>query len=103
MNFIVLLLVLWVEKFSDLRRRVQRDGPWRRALARLEAREGLAARSWLMLLVLVLARLGLLGLLLWLRQPSAYGWRGLPSHLVVVPYTLGRGDVKAALGASRDA
>ncbi len=27
MNFIVLLLVLWIEKFSGWRRRVQQDGP----------------------------------------------------------------------------
>lgn len=103
MNFIVLLLVLWVEKFSDLRRRVQRDGPWRRALNRLEARKELAARPWLTLLALVLAPLALLGLLLWLLQPVAYGWLALPIHLLVLLYSLGRGDVKAALGAFRDA
>ena len=28
MNFLVLLLVLWVEKFSSLRNKVQLDGPW---------------------------------------------------------------------------
>ena len=28
MNFLVLLLVLWVEKFSAGRLRIQQDGPW---------------------------------------------------------------------------
>ena len=28
MNFLVLLLVLWVEKFSSWRKPIQHDGPW---------------------------------------------------------------------------
>jgi AmpE protein len=36
MNFLVLLLVLWVEKFSAGRRRIQQDGPWLRWLLRAE-------------------------------------------------------------------
>ncbi len=36
MTFLVLLLVLWVEKFSALRARLQRDGFFLTELARLE-------------------------------------------------------------------
>ena len=36
MSFLVLLLVLWVEKFSAWRQRIQQDEPWLRALARME-------------------------------------------------------------------
>lgn len=103
MNFIVLLLVLWVEKFSGWRRRVQRDGFWLRLLARAEARDGGMARPWLTLTALLLPPLLLLALLLWLLEPVAYGWLALPVHLLVLIYSLGRGDVKAALGAFRDA
>lgn len=101
MKFIVLLLVLWVEKFSDWRRRVQRDGPWLRLLAWAEGRAGW--QPWLVLLSALLVPLVLLGGLLWLLQPLAYGWLLLPVHLLVLLYSLGRGDVKVALGAFRDA
>ena len=37
MSFLVLLLAVWVEKFSALRHRVQRDGGWIRELHKLES------------------------------------------------------------------
>lgn len=37
MSFLVLLLAVWVEKFSALRHRVQRDAPWLNQLGRLES------------------------------------------------------------------
>ncbi|MWV16441.1 regulatory signaling modulator protein AmpE [Pseudomonas sp. L-22-4S-12] len=101
MNFLVLLLVLWVEKFSAGRRRIQRDGPWLRQLARAEARPD--ASPWLQLALLVLLPVLLLGVLLLVLEPLAYGWLALPVHLLVVIYSLGRGDVLAALGPFRDA
>lgn len=33
MSFLVLVLAVWIEKFSALRQRVQRDGRWLRQLA----------------------------------------------------------------------
>ena len=42
MSFLVLLLALWIEKFSALRHRVQRDGGWIRELNKLESSERLA-------------------------------------------------------------
>ncbi|MNT13028.1 regulatory protein AmpE [compost metagenome] len=36
-------------------------------------------------------------------QPVAYGLLALPVHLLVLIYSLGRGDVKASLGPFRDA
>lgn len=103
MNFIVLLLVLWIEKFSGWRRRVQQDGPWLRLLSRVERRPGLAQHPWLLLLALLLPPLLVLAVLLWLLQPVVYGWLALPVHLLVLLYSLGRSDVQAALGAFRDA
>ncbi|MBC9252209.1 hypothetical protein A9179_18200 [Pseudomonas alcaligenes] len=101
MNFLVLLLVLWVEKLSAWRQRIQQDGAWQQWLARVEARQ--PAEPWLALALLILVPLGLLGLLLGVVQPLAYGWLALPLHLLVLVYSLGRGDVLAALGPFRDA
>ncbi|WP_263142147.1 regulatory signaling modulator protein AmpE [Pseudomonas sp. RIT-PI-AD] len=103
MSFLVLLLLVWVEKFSAWRRRVQNDGPWLRQLAGLQARPRLAARPGLILAVSVLLPVLLLAALLLVLQPLAYGWLALPVHLLVMIYSLGRGDVLAELGAFRDA
>ncbi|WP_194789932.1 regulatory signaling modulator protein AmpE [Pseudomonas sp. UFMG81] len=101
MSFLVLLLVLWVEKFSALRHRLQRDGFYLGELVRLE-RSG-KVHPWWTLAILILAPLALLVLLLHVLEPVAYGLLALPIHLLVLVYSLGRGDVKAALGPFRDA
>lgn len=101
MSFLVLVLVLWVEKFSALRQRLQRDGFFLTELARLE-RSGKVHPSW-SLAILVLAPVALLVLLLYVLEPVAYGLLALPVHLLVLIYSLGRGDAKAALGPFRDA
>ncbi|XHF31877.1 regulatory signaling modulator protein AmpE [Pseudomonas chlororaphis] len=102
MSFLVLLLAVWIEKFSALRQRVQRDGGWIRELHKLEA-GGLAKQPWLVLTVLVLLPVALLGLLLVVLDPVAYGLLALPVHLLVVIYSLGRGDLLGELGPFRDA
>ncbi|MBM3107520.1 regulatory signaling modulator protein AmpE [Pseudomonas sp. V1] len=101
MSFLVLLLVLWVEKFSALRQRLQRDGFFRAELARLE-RSG-KSHPWWLLLILVLLPVLLVALLVHVLEPVAYGLLALPVHLLVLIYSLGRGDVKASLGPFRDA
>lgn len=98
MNFLVLLLVLWIEKLSSGRARIQQDGPWLRWLAR---NEGLS--PWRSLLLVVLLPVVLVGLVLLALEPLAYGWLAFPVHLLVLVYSLGRGDVLAALGPFRDA
>ncbi|BCT31334.1 regulatory signaling modulator protein AmpE [Pseudomonas protegens] len=103
MSFLVLLLAVWIEKFSALRQRVQRDGWWLKELARLEARPRLAGHPWCLLLVLVLLPVALLGLLLLVLEPVTYGLLALPVHLLVVIYALGRGDLLGGLGPFRDA
>jgi len=103
MSFLVLLLAVWVEKFSALRHRVQHDGGWIRELHKLEASPRLAQRPWLVLAVLVLAPVALLALVLVVLQPVAYGLLALPIHLLIVIYSLGRGDLLAGLGPFRDA
>ncbi|SFO40592.1 AmpE protein [Pseudomonas sp. NFACC24-1] len=103
MSFLVLLLAVWIEKFSALRQRVQRDGGWLRELNKLEASPRWVNRPWLVLTVMVLLPVALLALLLWVLEPVAYGLLALPVHLLVVIYSLGRGDLLAALGPFRDA
>ncbi|MCU1718115.1 regulatory signaling modulator protein AmpE [Pseudomonas sp. 5P_3.1_Bac2] len=97
MNFLVLLLVLWVEKFSAWRQRVQHDSPWLALLSKVQGRP-----VWLQLSVLLLLPLLLVGVLLLLLESVAYGWLALPLHLLVLIYSLGRGDLQAALGPFRD-
>ncbi|MDF0730199.1 regulatory signaling modulator protein AmpE [Pseudomonas entomophila] len=101
MSFLVLVLVLWVEKFSALRQRLQRDGFFLGELVRLE-RSG-KVHPWWTLAILVLAPVVVLALLLHVLEPVAYGLLALPVHLLVLIYSLGRGDAKAALGPFRDA
>lgn len=103
MSFLVILLVLLVEKFSDWRPRLQHDGPWLARLRQVEASSRMQHAPWLALLLLVLLPVALLGLLLATLKPLAYGWVSLPLHLLVLLYSLGRGHAKAELGAFRDA
>ncbi|MFF7706024.1 regulatory signaling modulator protein AmpE [Pseudomonas sp. NPDC007930] len=103
MSFLVLLVIVWVEKFSPLRQRIQRDGVFLSELGRLQAVPRLAREPWLLLLLLVGLPALVLGLLLWVLLPVAYGLLALPVHLLVLAYSLGRGDLKAALGPLRDA
>jgi len=103
MSFLVLLLAVWIEKFSALRQRVQHDEPWLRQLFRQEASPRLAKRPWWVLALLVLLPAVLLGLLLLILEPLAYGLLALPVHLLVVIYSLGRGDLLGELGPFRDA
>ncbi|WP_153787041.1 regulatory signaling modulator protein AmpE [Pseudomonas sp. EMN2] len=101
MSFLVLVLALWFEKFSSLRQRLQRDGFYLGELVRLE-RSG-KVHPWWTLAILILAPVALLVLLLHVLEPVAYGLLALPVHLMVLIYSLGRGDVKAAFGPFRDA
>lgn len=102
MSFLVLLLVLWIEKFSAWRRAIQQDGPWLRLLAWAERQVDFLESPWLAVVLLVVLPLAALALLLALLEPLAYGWLALPVHLLVLIYSLGRGDLQAALGPFRD-
>lgn len=103
MSFLVLVLVLWVEKFSALRHRLQRDKGWLAELARLEAKPRLAKEPALILALWILLPAVLLGVVLLALKPVAYGLLAFPIHLWVVIYALGRGDIKASIGPFRDA
>lgn len=103
MSFLVLLLAVLIEKFSALRQRVQRDGAWLAELARLESRPRTASRPWLILGLTVLLPVLLLALILLVLGSVANGWLALPIHVLVLIYSLGRGDLLAALGPFRDA
>jgi AmpE protein len=103
MSFLVLLLVLVIEKFSGWRGRIQRDGLWLGWLDTVGGIKSLSERPWLGILVAVLPPLLLLALLLTILDPVAYGLLALPVQLLVVVWSLGRGDVLRAIGPFRDA
>jgi len=103
MIFLVVLLALLIDKLTDWRRDVQQDGPWLQLLRRIEGHTGMSSRPWLALSLLVLLPVLLLGLLLIALKPLAYGWLSLPLHLLVLLYSLGRGQGKREFGAFRDA
>ena len=56
-----------------------------------------------MLFILIALPAVVLGLLLVVLHPVAYGLLALPIHLLVVIYSLGRGDLLGGLGPFRDA
>ncbi|MEL7560867.1 regulatory signaling modulator protein AmpE [Stutzerimonas chloritidismutans] len=103
MIFLVVFLALVIDKLTDWRRVVQDDGPWLRLLARVDGGAGTAYGPWLSLFFLVLLPVLLLGMLLLALEPLAYGWLSLPLHLLVLLYSLGRGQGKRELGPFRDA
>ena len=103
MSFLVLLLAVLIEKFSALRQRIQRDGIWRAELGRLEASPRLATHPWVILGLTVLMPVLVVALILLVLSSVANGWLALPVHLLVLIYSLGRGDLIAALGPFRDA
>ena len=103
MSFVVLLLAILVEKFSGLRLRLQRDGGWLRELHKLESSQSLGNKPWWILIILIVLPAAVLGLLLVVLHPVAYGLLALPIHLLVVIYSLGRGDLLGGLGPFRDA
>ncbi len=103
MSFVVLLLAILVEKLSGVRQRLQRDGGWLRELHKLEASPRLANKPWWVLITLIVLPAAVLALLLVVLHPVAYGLLALPIHLLVVIYSLGRGDLLAGLGPFRDA
>lgn len=103
MSFLVLLLLVWIEKFSAWRLRLQQDGWWQTWLQRVEGEEPAASHTGWQLLCLILLPLFLLGLLLWGLESVAYGWLAFPVHLLVMLYSLGRGDLLAQQGPFRDA
>jgi AmpE protein len=74
-----------------------------RELAKLEVSPRFVNRPWLVLALLILFPVAVLGLLLVVLEPVAYGLLAFPIHLLVVIYSLGRGDLLAGLGPFRDA
>ena len=97
MSFLVLLLLLLLENGSRWRHGVQRDAWLLAALRRVEAR---GAADWQLPLLLGLPLLAV-GALLWSLAPLAYGWLLLPLHLLLLLWSLGRGDVQRQLAPFR--
>jgi len=103
MIFLVVFLALVIDKLTDWRQTVQDDGPWLRLLEHVEGGAESRRGPWLSLAILVLLPVLVLGLLLMALEPLAYGWLSLPLHLLVLLYSLGRGQGKRELGPFRDA
>ncbi|HKM36786.1 MAG TPA: regulatory signaling modulator protein AmpE [Thiopseudomonas sp.] len=101
MSFLILMLTILIEKLSNWRKRLQKDQWWYEQLKRstnlLSKYHTLA-----LLLAFSLPIIGL-ALLLVLAKSVMYGLWLIPIHLIVVLYSLSRGDVRASLGSFRDA
>ena len=101
MSFLVLILTILIEKLSSWRQVLQKDQWWYAQLAR--CRKLLPQQNSLaFILALGLPILGL-ALLLIVLKTVAYGLLLIPVHLVILVYSLSRGDVRVALGPFRDA
>ncbi|SFB61176.1 regulatory signaling modulator protein AmpE [Azotobacter beijerinckii] len=103
MTFLVLLLALLVERFSRWRLRLQQDIFWLRLLDRVETDPDLAVDPRRALFRLVLLPVLAVGVLLALLSLPFYGWLALPLHVLVLIYSLGRGDVLNELRPFREA
>lgn len=101
MNFLVLLLILVLEKLCRWRVHLQRDGLFRRILGRLEHSARFKEQPAVQLLLVLGVPLALLGLLLWSLAPLAYGWLLLPLHVGLVLWSLGRSDPQHSLAPFR--
>lgn len=101
MNFLVLVLILALEKLCRWRVHLQRDELLRRVLARLESAPRLQGQAALQLLLVLGVPLLLVGLLLWSLAPLAYGWLLLPLHVALLLWSLGRGDPQHSLAPFR--
>lgn len=102
MSFLVLLLAVLLEKFSAWRSVVQQDGMWLSRLRKLQEKPDSPANAWFTIGLLVALPVVVLGVVLGYLQFLLYGWLLLPLHLLVLLYSLGRGDLQAALGPFRD-
>ena len=101
MSFLVLILTILIEKLSHWRSALQKDQWWYEQLKRstklLPKQHTLA-----LLLALSLPIIGL-AILLFVLKSLLYGLLLIPVHLVIVLYSLNRGDIRTALGPFRDA
>lgn len=97
MSFLVLLLVLLMQRGVHWRAAVQRDRALLRALRAVETAPALSGKSGLQLLLVLGLVLLPVGLLLWCLAPLAYGWPLLPLHLLLLLWSLGRGDTRRLL------
>jgi len=101
MSFLVLILTIVIEKLSNWRSAIQKDHWWYAQLSRLQK---LLPKQATLAFILALALPVLtLALVLFIAKSVLYGLLLIPIHLVVVLYSLSRGDVRAALGPFRDA
>lgn len=101
MSFLVLMLTILIEKLSHWRTALQKDQWWYQQLKR-SAKLLPNQRTLALLLALSLPIIGLAVVLIILKS-VLYGLLLIPVHLVVVLYSLTRGDVRGSLGPFRDA
>ena len=101
MSFLVLLLILVLEKACHWRVHLHRDDAWRSLLARVEAAPLLAGRPWRQVLLLLGIPLVVFGALLMALAPLAYGWLSLPLHVALLLWSLGRDDPRTTLAPLR--
>src|SRR5699024_12864922 len=92
MSFLVLILTIVIEKLSNWRSAIQKDHWWYAQLSRLQK---LLPKQATLAFILALALPVLtLALVLFIAKSVLYGLLLIPIHLVVVLYSLSRGDVR---------
>ncbi|MDY7219826.1 regulatory signaling modulator protein AmpE [Denitrificimonas sp. JX-1] len=101
MSFLVLILTILLEKLSHWRQMLQKDQWWYEQLQRCH--KLLSKQHTLALLLALSLPLIALALVLVSLKSVAYGLLLLPVHLIVLMYSLSRGDVRVALGPFTDA
>src|SRR5690554_6331024 len=101
MSFLVLILTIVIEKLSHWRNAIQKDQWWYALLSRFQTL--LPKHTTLAFIVALVLPVLALALILFIAQSVLYGLLLIPVHLIVVLYSLSRGDVRAALGPFRDA
>lgn len=101
MSFLVLILTILIEKLSHWRKAIQQDQWWYEQLERCAK---LLPKQPLLAFILAFSLpIIALAILLVVLKPVLYGLLLIPVHLIIVLYSLSRGDVRAALGPFRDA
>ena len=101
MSFLVLILTLVIEKLSNWRQALQQDQWWYEQLKRCN--KLLPQQHTLALILALSLPVVALALLLIALKSVMYGLLLIPVHLLILLYSLSRGDLRAALGPFRDA
>lgn len=102
MSFLVLLILIIIEKFSNGRQLVQKDTFWLRRLHHIENKQG-KPLTWLAILELAVVPVIIIGVVLCFIHGVFHGSLVFFIDIFIMLYALGRVDFYHLLGSFRDA